>query len=434
MTRRDGAVALSGPVGAASRWTDEAREAAHRAVAERLAPCAPGRLGHLLGAGVSDERLVEEALATADRLEGDGRFADALAALERALVGVPGEVEQRGALERSVRLALEAGDAEAVERLRGLVEGRVGAAGDVLVGFLEAEAAVRAGDGARALALLDALPEFEDRWLQAARVRSVRLVAARLVRGSDEDVLASLAEGAADDPITLTWRAMLAYRRGDVSQAATWHEAAAQAHETPGRRSRAMLTAASCWLSGAAHERAAAQASAGREAAKRCRIPELELRAEWLLRSIDQKRGVTEPDDALVGVARAFDASVGEAAQALMVEAYIAWEAGDRARTARLAREAGRRFEALGIAAGQLICEGLAAAAAGDAAQLRGLDATAHPLTRMDLLLLLDAIDCLDLAERRELDHLARLARARGLAHVGLFPTPPTGEDHVART
>lgn len=159
------------------------------------------------------------------------------------------------------------------------------------------------------------------------------------------------------------------------------------------------------------------------EAAAR-RLPSLELRGEWLAQSTRHKLGTAARDPELVSIAQAQPESVGEAAQVLLTEAYVAWDDRNAEATARLAHAARVRFRSLATGAGVSITTGLLALANGDVKRARSIVDPRFPFAALDLLQFVRQHDDFRESDADAIATLIDIANQRGCRHVGLFPVP----------
>ncbi|XXX78722.1 serine/threonine-protein kinase [Sorangium sp. So ce134] len=323
-------------------WSETRRMAASRAIARALRPGQEGRLFHLLAAENMREAAVE-AVEVAVRCAREGDLGAATAALAEGLRAVrqqddPDADAEARVLANWVKVAFAEGTPRALDRA--LYElSRAGRRGPEVYRL---EALVRAGiaapgaSRARAAELLDDLPPFEDPHLERRRQGARFAVAtARASPALLEEAIAAVAawwERSGEPLAQLTLiegQALLGYVQGRFEEAAVLHAAAAEREPWLTVRIAATLSCASALLEGFRHEEAAERAAAGQELAARCRHAFLEARAEWLLRAARYRMGkAREPDLELVEAVQRLGVENLEASVCL-VEAAVAFRAGE---------------------------------------------------------------------------------------------------------
>lgn len=415
-------IRLTGPPDLVARWTPDERAAAHHTLADLLEPHSPGRLDQMIAAGGHQDILVEAVFAATAHEEA-GRWGAAVALLERALRVVMPGIHQVDALQTLLRLALDSGDRAALERAIQLIRQRRREAGPHLGALATAARSLREGEGTAVVDQLATLPRVDDVELAGLVQRHLLLPALRKAGRDDVAELERLAAAGWPGHWGPTWSAMLAYRRGCLAEAAAAHEQAAALHTRQGHRLRSRLRAASCWFGAGELERAERGAREGLSEAARLRLPIPELRAEWVLRCVAHRRGETAVDWELVGIAEGVGA-VLEAGLVLGVESYVAWQAGDRDATSRLATGTATVLQGEGVASVQRFFLCLDRAARRDVDGIRGLLPRLGPVERRDALTLLHTVDALTTQEKAELTSLHKQGAAAGWGGVGLYPSP----------
>jgi tetratricopeptide (TPR) repeat protein len=157
------------------------------------------------------------------------------------------------------------------------------------------------------------------------------------------------------------WLGRLRYRQGRFEEAAALHAQAAEGQAWITERTAARLDGASALMEAFQHEEALAQAREALVLARGCRHAFYEGRAEWLLRSIAYRTGVTDgagPDGELVeAVARLGVAEL--LALVALNEAAVAFRAGDLGAARDLAGRARRLWIENGQPLGPLLAGGL---------------------------------------------------------------------------
>jgi hypothetical protein len=238
----------------------------------------------------------------------------------------------------------------------------------------------------RALAMVEAIPAFDDPALERRR-QGVRVFAA--VRSSleaEEKVLDELSHWAAarseeDRACLAGWMGRLRYRQGRFIEAAKLHDEAARTEQWATRRIAARINAASALMEAFELEAAEKQAEEGRMAAAECRDGFFEGYAEWTLRAIALRRGKEGPPDyalidAIVGVGvRSLEAEI------CLVEAARAYRAGMRTDARVLAERAARCWIAIGEPGGGLLASAIRVACGETGVDVASLIAQAHAST-----------------------------------------------------
>jgi hypothetical protein len=368
--------------GAAPRATS-GREA-HRAAAEALLPGAPGRLFHLIagqddGRGGGDEEIAAEAVEMALPLAHAGKLGRAVAVLAESLRAArsdrarprSGEARLLGVW---VQIALSDGAPRALDRV--LYEiCRSEERGPEIRGMealVRAALVIRTAADDRALALLDAsVAPCDDPELDRFR-QHLRVLAAR--RGSAEreaEVLAEVADWAAArgdeeaEQSLADWLGRLRYRQGRFAEAAELHACAATQGRWVTARIGAMLNQASALMETFSFDAAREAASSAQQLARRCRLPYLEARAEWILRTIAYRSGESgAPDLELVELVARVGIAFLEGAVCL-TEAAAAWRAGQPGVASSLAQRAALILSGRGREAGALLARALELVAGG---------------------------------------------------------------------
>ncbi|MEM7309837.1 MAG: protein kinase [Planctomycetota bacterium] len=320
------------------------------------------RLSGLLAAGAPEE-LARATLEAAFRRVGSGRLGEATSILRWGLAALRDEPSP-AALELAREMCYVAhyeGSAQACDRV--LYElSRLGRTAEVsqLERLMQAAVAALEADGARALALAEALPDYREPNLQVLRwavlIRAARLsdsdgfadvlhrAEAFVEAGGSRDVLAGVAEG----------RGLLAYRRGDFAAAAEAHGRAAELFQLVPSRLSAELNRASALLDDLRPAEARRVAEAALVRARDVRLPLFEARAEWLARAARYRDGGGGAPDHELFAAVQHLGNLDLLALVGLYEGAFAWRAGqhDEARdliahTTRTWRRLGRRWPAL---------------------------------------------------------------------------------------
>jgi hypothetical protein len=353
----------------------ETRSAAHRRVALALPRGKSGRFLHLLASGANEDpalasEVVAEAAARSAELARDGRIGPATVLLSDALRSVRPLVESRVVdptplLIAWIELALAANTLQALDAvLYEITRLNTERSLDSLEQLVRAAIAVFVWDD-RAASLIEAVQPFGDRRLELVRA-TVRVLAARRVSYEAERVrVAESVAELAQDPSPRArarcaqWQGRLAYRDGRFEEAAAFHRVAASIEPWLSQRVVSMLDAASASMEAFSLEQAERDARAALSLAAESRNALLEGRAEWLLRAVAFRRGVTlSVDHELIDAVSALGSSQLEALVCLN-EAAIAWAEGDLALSGSLAERAYHRWSAMGEPFGSLLAGAL---------------------------------------------------------------------------
>lgn len=376
-----GHVAPDPEADAEGAWSLERRRSACAALAAALPAGTPGRLEHLLAAGpdVDPAEIAREAVAVASRVAAAGQLGRAVVPLGEGLralrrrAPVPAE-ELSAIFALWVEIALADGAPQALDRV--LYElCRPGPRAPLTARLEQLVRAALAVDAwtARAAELAEAVPPFESPRLERLR-HGVRALAARrdsLAR--EEEILGEAARWAAASgdraaaASVAAWLGRLRYCQNRFEEAARLEDEAAGQDAWLTVRISARLDGASAWMEVFALDDAAARAEEGLALARRCRLPALEARAEWLLRCIAYRAGRTDgggPDEELVEAAARLGAPHLEGL-ICVGEAAIAYRGGERDAARALAGRAHRIWSGTGHPLGSLLAGGLLVAAGG---------------------------------------------------------------------
>lgn len=360
---------------------------AHEGAAQALPAGAPGRLAHVAASG-RHELLAEEVLASARRLEREGRPALAVGVLLDGLAAFDVARHRDAALAAVRLLAVSAISAAARPTLiRALHEIEVASLRDPRVApirdLARAALVVLDGDWKRGQELAERLGPLDTTELELCRC-SVRLTAER--RGSREREAALLDEirpwveacGERDAlAARASWIGWLQYGAGRYEDAVAHFATVAALTPGTARAVAAQVARASSLLEAGRHEEAEVAADEARRAAAELRHVALEGRAEWVLRSAlyrsDRARDV---DSELVEAAERCGLSDTLASIALN-EAAVAWRLGRDEQARALAARAERAWRSLGRAEPATLAWALSLACGGGddaAAAARRLD------------------------------------------------------------
>ncbi|WP_437287594.1 protein kinase domain-containing protein [Sorangium sp. So ce406] len=382
-----GRVALRGQLDVA--WAPARRTAAHRAVAEALAPAQEGRLFHLLAADEAREGA-REAAALARRRAAEGHLGAAVGALAEGLRAarqhgpqplLEEEVELLGAW---VEVAFAEGTPHALDRaLYELTRARAPRAAVArLDALVRGGIAARGASAFRALELADGIqaldPPALERWRQRVRIVAA---AARAAPSLLEEVIDDIQAWAsrASEPLSrlclAEGRARLRYLQGRFDEAAALHAEAAALDPWLTGRIAATLNSAAALLEAFRHREAEARAEAARDLASRCRHAAFEARAEWLVRAARHRRGEAgAPDLELCEAVGRLGVDEVEALVCLN-EAAVAFSAGSARVAAELSQRSARAWRELDRPWGALLarCLALASGAAPGDGEARAL-------------------------------------------------------------
>lgn len=355
---RSGGVALT-------RWGDLRRARAHARLAKHLPPGTPGRLRHLLAA---DDLLdaLDEALLLAEGLWREGRLAELVGLLERAL-GWGAELDadrRRRLLERMVAAALASEIRPKIALARDAVR-RADPAASALLALCDAALSIHGGDAAGAAERLATLDAFEDERLEVARQQIAVQTASFGPRPAQIALLDGLearwvGRSRSRRARLLGWRGTVAYLEARYEASAALHLASAADREDECGRLAALLCAASAWLEAdrwADAERSAAEAAA---LAWRIHNPAHEALALHLQRAAAYRsERPVDPAPALARAAMLLEDRV-DGAMILITEAALGWRLGDTEGAVPLALAAERRFASEGHADGARLAMALA--------------------------------------------------------------------------
>lgn len=337
-----GWIARAEPIG---RWAEDRVRRAHQIAATHLPIGAAGRLGHLLAAG-DPGPLVVELRAQVDGLIQQGQVRRAIPLLWSLRSLVP---DQTDVVARLVALLLEQRTAEGIEQA-GFV---VNEGWPTLRLLVDATRLARQTQADAVDQLLDAAPAWNDPELallahsarfEAARLRPDAAQEALLARLEQEDAVQRSVGGRAR---WQNWLGILRFRQRRFAEAAQIHAQAAPHRATELERLTSLTNAARAWIAAERFEPAAYHAEEVRRIAARLRLPNVEAQAEWLLRTIANRREETIPDPELPAIIeRLGDLTL--TAQAYLTESYIAWR-GQHPVGRSLAARAERAFVAVGM-------------------------------------------------------------------------------------
>jgi hypothetical protein len=326
------------------------------------------RLRALLRARASGEETVTEVLAVAGRWMRNGQPRRGLSTL---LLGLDvARREQLVEVEEALLLSIAAAAMSEQRRppiRRARVEiARSGLSSAALDGadrILHALDADLCGTVALVPALVGGLPTHPNEELEIWRAGL--LVRAGRLPASEEHRLIGL-EGWASTPRRrarwLAWQGNFKYLQGDYPSAAAMHLESSALRETRHEYIVSTLNAAEAHIDAAALDEAASLAQAARFEAARGRLPREEVRATTLVRSARLR--ARKPQVAAPELAEAaLQVDLFEGAKLALVEAVVAWDAGDPAGVRGLALRAAEAFERVGRLLPGLLGRGLACAA-----------------------------------------------------------------------
>lgn len=319
-----------------------------------------------------------------------------------------------------VEVALAETNSTAIDRvLYELARGAHAAPMGDLEALLRCGLAVRT-DLARAFESTALLPPFANRTLERLRW-DLHLLASR--GGPVERELSELEAACrwvsqSDDPRDVAacagWKGWALYRQGRYLDAADQHVLAAALNPVPQARVSALLAAASALLEAFEIPRCVALAQEAAAIAEQQRLPALEARSSWLLRTARYREGLPlEADVELVELV----ASMGVGNLHAMVawcEACFAFRRGEEAVAVCLAGEAARVWAALGREATANMARALALRCGAGAlpgevlALARGATASPMPRLALQTLALLRPLD--DCVVQLAAPHVERLA------------------------
>jgi hypothetical protein len=331
--------------------------------ADSADPGALPRLFRLLTADDGGPRNVRaiaaEALELGRTRAAEGRLGAAAAAVAEGLRaarrgGVPAE-ETSALAAMAVEIALAEGTLRALDQalyevLR--IKPRTTTL-DRLAILLRARLAVSDRTG-RALAALSALPSFADPALELHR-QGLRVLAARACPlEQEEQVVADVSRwvDASNDPAARValagWLGRLRYRQGRFTEAAALQAEAAAGERWVTAKLSALVRSASARMEAFQIESAAAFAAEALALARRCRVPYVEARAEWICRAAAYRMDTAGPPDRELVAAAALLGPCEIEAMICLNEAAVALRAEDRTLTRELAGHARRVWASLG--------------------------------------------------------------------------------------
>jgi tetratricopeptide (TPR) repeat protein len=359
-------------------WSEEQRSGAHRAIAAALQAGAPGRLVHLLSGNDEtgeQEEIAIEAGALAERLAREGQLGKAVVALgegvRAARWATPAASRTHEALLGLwIQIAIAEGTPTALDRV--LYEVHRAPVRTLHVEHLEqlARAALATFNsrGEPALALADAVPSFDDPNLERQR-HAVRVRASQFCPIEHQEAVIVDAEGwvnahgSTDARSALaSWTARLRYRQGRFDEAAALYAQAAQDAPWLTEQILETLSAASSLMEAFRHGEAERWAESARNLAMACRLPYLEARAEWILRTTAYRIGRPMlPDKNLVEALESVGVPALKAL-ACLTEAAVAFRAGILDDAASLAEGARRTWARMGREDGVIMCRSIAVA------------------------------------------------------------------------
>lgn len=384
----DGALVPLAPPRYGEDQSEERVRAIHGALANALPPCSPERVGHLLAAGRVGDAAAEAPQAARALVE-VGRVGEAVELLDQAMGGGPqqGDAGLPAELAHALVCAAWADRSVEVVRRARYVAQRAGAEAGVTA-VLDANPAL--SPDVATLTMIAAGPRHPDARVEALR-REILLGRVGARRGASwEGELAAAVAWAEETGLpevqarALGWRADFLYAQARFAESAECAERAARLAPALGERLSLLFRAASVYLEEGEVARVRGLAGEIRRAAAERRLAYHEARAEWLLRSVEQRTGeAAGVDEELVQAAE----HLGEARLAgllLLEEARIAWRVGAAARGQELAARAARRF-AEGSLPAAALCARAVAVACGGEEDPRALLADADRLDRPDV-------------------------------------------------
>jgi len=371
----DGRIEATAASAVQARWSEQSLLAAHRALAEALPSGAQGRLLHLAAAG-DDLALAREALVAGDRLAAQGAHTRATLVLGLGLGRVSGAEapEVRDALVCALaHAALSAGE-PGVLRAAALDLRRVEAPGArALDGLLTALALHVAGDVEGALRAAGLVPPLADPELDWARLLPGRTAALTRSPAEAADILGP-------EPTSPTVRrrwweqhAVALALQGRYTEAGALHARVAADDPSPRRRAIAWYRAGSDLLDAGDPEAADGALQRALTIAETHRLAELEAYARLGRRRLEwrTRRGGVRDPELLEAVRRLGLTRVH--AQALLVEATLAWRDGELGDVRTLAGAAASAYEAARVERGALLARALAIAGGAPAGDWAGL-------------------------------------------------------------
>lgn len=406
--RRDTRVLATGVAQELEPWSPSRIRAAHRALAEAMAPGSPGRLAHLLGGddaqeSIASSAIADEAVTVARSFVDQGRLSRASAALADAAAAVyraaDGDAGAR-VLAAWVRVAVLMRVPVALDRvLSALAHAPSRPSTQALARFAHAALALLTG-GPRPFEQLQAIGPLPDDELELERRHLLVLAARRAPLAAEQAAVeqscrwAQALRSREAQARAAGWLGRLAQREGRPGEAAAQHHSAARLTHNAVTAVESLLDAARCELEELCLLEARRDAELALAAAAAARNPLQEAQAEWLLRALAYREDrAVSIDDELLNVVAKVGAAELEARVAL-TEAAIAFRLGAHARARELAAHASARWQELGWAEPAALARGLAAtcgAPLDDAAldELLDLAARAEPALGLQLLGLL---------------------------------------------
>lgn len=359
--RRGEHVLATGVVPELEPWSPSRIRAAHRALAEAMAPGSPGRLAHLLGgddvqAPTSPSVIADEAILLARICVEQGRLSRASSALAEAAAAAhraaDGETGSR-VLAAWVRVAVLMRVPVALDRvLSALAHAPSRPSTQALARFAHAALALLTG-GPRPFEQLQAIGALPDDELELER-RQLLVLAARRAplaveqRAVEQSCAWAQAQRSREAQARAAgWLGRLAQREGRPGEAASQHHSAARLARNAVAAVEALLEAARCELEDLDLLEARRDAELALAAAAAARNPLQEAQAEWLLRALAYREDrAVSIDDELLNVVAKVGAAELEARVAL-TEAAIAFRLGATARACELALLASARWQEL---------------------------------------------------------------------------------------
>lgn len=340
-SRPDGRIEAIAMAGALQRWSDDARIGAHRALAARLPPGAPGRIEHLAAAG-DIPAVADEALQLARELLPLGAVGRSLGVLGVALSAVrtdPRAPREKELIVELSRAALADGSSAALRSAR--FEVARSPSGLDLAHLLEAWELAQARQGEKAERRARDLPRFADAEIDTYRLLiPIRAATARDPDEAERRIRAL--DGEPDPTGTLATRKQLAlghvrFRQRRLVEAAALYQQVAAVERSISRRASALVNAGNALRDAFDHDRALGAYREARALAAERRLALLEAAALAGERTCLAALGrAGEPDlDVVDAIALLGDpATLGVSA---LTEAVVAWRRGRRSDAARLA-------------------------------------------------------------------------------------------------
>jgi serine/threonine-protein kinase len=342
------------PADALLTWSNDARMAAHAAMAQAMPPGTSGRMYPLIALG-NATAAIDDACALAARLSADAQLPEALAALtEAGRLALSRSIDAPDLWKSLTILALQdgtrpalAGAAEITKRAQ---------AEPSLCQLLDGAALLASGDPQRAAGIVRGIAPHTDPEVERLRW-DLRL---QVARGEGTQSLTETTEAAdawaRDIPLETVqaaradWVSFRMYQEGAMREAADVARAGSGFNQPLTQRMRLMLRAIGCMLIIADVNGVRELAGEMRSLARQRRLPRMEAWAEWTLRLLDnQLRIATGPDEELIHAVGAIGAP-DVAGLVWVNEAVIAWWTGNPTRGAELAARAEQALLGAGIA------------------------------------------------------------------------------------